>query len=79
MMAKKAQYFLYKIRLDYLLDTKNLDENFEKKLVVKTQKSPETIQEILVLIKKAQDPYSSVTKEDLVRMNTLINEITKIM
>lgn len=77
MMAKKAQYFLYKIRLDYLLDTKNLDENFEKKLVVKTQKSPETIQEILVLIKKAQDPYSSVTKEDLVRMNTLINEITK--
>lgn len=79
MMAKKAQYFLYKVRLDYLLDTKNLDEDFEKKLVVKTQKSPETIKEILNLIKKAQDPYSNVIKEDLVRMNTLINEITKIM
>ncbi len=79
MMAKKAQYFLYKIRLDLLLDTKDLDDEFAKKLQVKTQKSPEMIKELLELIKKAQDPYSNVIREDLIRMNTLINEITKTM
>ncbi|HJY13991.1 MAG TPA: hypothetical protein VJ304_14455, partial [Flavobacterium sp.] len=75
MMAKKAQYFLNKVRLDLLIDTQNLDEEFAKKLQLKTGKNIEAINEAVSLIKKAQDPYSSVMKEDLVRMNKLLDDI----
>ncbi len=78
MMAKKAQYFLNKIRLDLLIDTQNLDDDFSKKLHLKTGKPMEMITEAIMLIKKGQDPYSSVMKEDLVRMNKLLDEIIKI-
>ncbi|MCU7619042.1 hypothetical protein NZ698_17835 [Chryseobacterium sp. PBS4-4] len=77
MMAKKAQYFLNKVRLDLLIDTQNLDEEFAKKLHLKTGKDIETINEAIVLIKKAQDPYASVMKEDLARMNKLLDSILK--
>lgn len=79
MMSKKAQYFLYKVRLDFLIDTSNLDEEFAKKLQLKTAQSSEKINEIIILIKKAQDPYANVMREDLVRMNLLIDEITRKM
>jgi hypothetical protein len=36
-----------------LIDTQNLDEEFEKKLHLKTGKSPEKIKEAVVLIKKS--------------------------
>ncbi|KPH11310.1 DUF4350 domain-containing protein [Chryseobacterium sp. ERMR1:04] len=75
MMAKKAQYFLNKVRLDLLIDTQNLDEEFAKKLQLKTGKTIEMINEAINLIKKAQDPYASVMKEDLARMNKLLDEI----
>ncbi|KMQ68103.1 hypothetical protein ACM39_09615 [Chryseobacterium sp. FH2] len=75
MMAKKAQYFLNKIRMELLIDTQNLDEEFAKKLQLKTGKSVETINEAIDLIKKGQDPYASVMKEDLARMNKLLDEI----
>ncbi|MDV7698533.1 hypothetical protein N6B72_16525 [Chryseobacterium soli] len=77
MMAKKAQYFLHKIRLDLLIDTQNLDEDFIKKLQLKTGKPIEMIQEAVSLIKKAQDPYSHVMKEDLAALNTILDEIIK--
>lgn len=77
MMAKKAQYFLHKVRLDLLIDTQNIDDDFAKKLQLKTGRSEEKINEAIVLIKKAQDPYASVMKEDLVRMNELLDEILK--
>ncbi|MNU12201.1 hypothetical protein D3C71_02230 [compost metagenome] len=77
MMAKKAQYFLNKVRLDLLIDTQNLDEEFAKKLQLKTGKSVEMVNEVIVLIKKAQDPYASVMKEDLARINSLLDEILK--
>lgn len=77
MMAKKAQYFLNKVRLDFLIDTQNLDEEFAKKLQLKTGKTIEMINEAINLIKKAQDPYASVMKEDLARMNKLLDEILK--
>lgn len=77
MMAKKAQYFLNKVRLDLLIDTQNLDEEFAKKLQLKTGKSAEMVNEAIVLIKKAQDPYASVMKEDLARINSLLDEILK--
>ncbi len=77
MMAKKAQYFLNKIRLDHLIDTQNLDAEFVKRLHLKTGKNIEIIKEAVDLIIKAQNPYASVMKEDLVRMNKLLNEIIK--
>ncbi len=77
MMAKKAQYFLNKVRLDLLIDTKNLDDEFAKKLQLKTGKNIEIINESVSLIKKAQDPYASVMKEDLIRMNKLLDDILK--
>lgn len=77
MMVKKAQYFLHKVRMDLLIDTQNLDDDFAKKLQLKTGRSEEKINEAMTLIKKAQDPYASVMKEDLVRMNALLDEILK--
>lgn len=75
MMAKKAQYFLHKIRLDFYLDTKNLDAEFAKKLQLKTGKPLMKVEEAIVLINKAQDPYASVVKEDLIKMNKILDEI----
>jgi hypothetical protein len=77
MMAKKAQYFLNKIRMDLLIDTQNLDGEFAKKLHLKTGKPIEMIDEAIDLIRKGQDPYASVMKEDLMRMNKLLDEILK--
>lgn len=77
MMAKKAQYFLNKVRMDLLIDTQNLDEEFAKKLQLKTGKPMEMIHEAIHLIKKAQDPYAGVMKEDLIRINKLLDEILK--
>lgn len=77
MMAKKAQYFLHKVRVDLLIDTQNLDDDFAKKLQLKTGKSQEKINEVIVLINKSQDPYASVLTQDLVRMNELLDEILK--
>jgi hypothetical protein len=78
MMAKKAQYFLNKVRMDLLIDTQNLDGEFAKKLHLKTGKPMEMINEAVGFIRKAQDPYASVMKEDLGRMNTLLDEIIKM-
>lgn len=77
MMAKKSQYFLNKVRMDLLIDTQNLDVEFAKKLQLKTGKNIEMIEEAITLIRKAQDPYASVMKEDLARMNKLLDEILK--
>jgi hypothetical protein len=75
MMAKKAQYFLNKVRMDLLIDTQNLDEEFAKKLHLKTGKPVEMINEAVDFIKKASDPYAAVMKEDLAKMNKLLDEI----
>lgn len=75
MMSKKAQYFLNKVRMDLLIDTQKLDEEFAKKLHLKTGKPTEMIDEAIGLIKKGQDPYAHVMKEDLVRMNKILDEI----
>lgn len=77
MMAKKAQYFLSKIRMDLLIDTQNLDEQFINKLHLKTGKNIELIQEAVELMKKGQNPSASVMKEDLIRMNRILDDILK--
>lgn len=77
MMAKKAQYFLNKVRMDLLIDTQNLDDEFAKKLQLKTGKPGEMINEAIDLIRKAQDPYASVMKEDLTRLNKVLDGIIR--
>ena len=61
--------------MDLMIDTKNLDENFVNILHLKTGKSLDKINEAIVLIRKGQDPYSSVMQEDLIKMNKLLDEI----
>jgi hypothetical protein len=75
MMTKKAQYLLHRVRMDLLIDTKDLDEKFIHLLHLKTGKSVEKITEAVDLIKKGQDPYASVMQADLIRMNKLLDEI----
>ncbi len=75
MMAKKAQYFLNRVRMHLMIDTKDLDEKFIQLLHLKTGKSVEKIKEATELIKKGQDPYASVMQADLIRMNKLLDEI----
>lgn len=77
MMAKKANYFLSRVRTELLIDTQNLNEEFEKKLQLKTGKSPEKIKEALVLIKKSLNPSAHVINEDLITLNKILNEILK--
>lgn len=76
-MAKKAQYFLNKVRIDLLIDTSHLDDSFIDKLHLKTGKSVEIITRAVVLLKKAQDPYATVIQEDLAKMNQLLDSILK--
>lgn len=75
MMAKKSQYFLHRVRLDLMIETQQLDDLFIKKLHHKTGKSEAMIREAVLLMKKGQDPYASVIKDDLVKLNQLLREI----
>lgn len=77
MMAKKAQYFLYHLRTELLIDTQNLDVAFEQTLHLKTGKSMDKIKKVSYFIKKAQDPNASVMEEDLIEMNELLDDILK--
>lgn len=75
MMAKKSQYFLYRVRQELFLDTRRLDEDFVQKLHLKTGAPTEKIKEAVLLIKKAQDPQALVRREDLGRINDLLDGI----
>lgn len=77
MMAKKAHYFLSRVRTDLLINTQTLDENFAETLQLKTGKNRKKIDDAIDLIRRGQDPYASVMKEELVKMNTLLDEILR--
>ena len=77
MMAKKAQYFLNRVRMDLLIDTNSLDENFKEKLHLKTGISKDKIADATKLLLDAQNPYSSLIKDDLIRINNLLDQILK--
>ena len=77
MMAKKAHYFLSRVRTDLLINTQTLDENFAETLQLKTGKNRKKIDDAIDLIRRGQDPYANVMKEELVKMNTLLDEILK--
>jgi hypothetical protein len=75
MMAKKSQYFLHRVRLELMIETADLNENFAQKLHLKTGKDLDKINSAVVLIKKSQDPYASLMKEDLLSLNKILDEI----
>lgn len=71
---KKITYFLEKIRTQYMLDTKVLDENFVKKLQLKTSKDEKDIQKVVDLINKFRK-YNQSTEQDLIALNKAIEKI----
>lgn len=71
--AKKIIYFLDKIRNKYYLDTKNLDEEFIKRLHAKSGKDIQLIKEIVYRINKFnKNKYAE--QEHLIQINTLIEK-----
>lgn len=77
MMAKKAQHFLYKVRMDLKIETNILDEVFINKIHLKTGADKDKISQAVEFIKKAQNPYASVIREDLIMMNKLLDEVMR--
>ena len=75
MMVKKAQYFLHRVRMELLIDTQNLDEEFINKLHLKTGKSIEKITEAVDFIKKSQQSQFILSNRDLIKMNRILDEI----
>ena len=75
MMAKKAQYFLHRVRMELLIDTQNLDEEFINKLHLKTGKSIEKITKAVDFIKKSQQSQFILSNRDLIKMNRILDEI----
>ena len=75
MMVKKAQYFLHRVRMELLIDTQKLDEEFINKLHLKTGKSIEKITEAVDFIKKSQQSQFTLSNRDLIKMNRILDEI----
>ena len=69
---KKIVFFLEKIRTDYYLDTTFLNEDFAKKLQIKSGKSPAVINNLLYLINNhRRSPHNSIDS-DLIAINKAI-------
>lgn len=73
-MSKKITYFLERIRTQYLLDTRVLDEHFVKRLELKSGKNHEDIQRVVDLINKFEKSTLS-TEKDLIEVNKAIEKI----
>ena len=72
---KKIVYFLEKIRNVYLIDTNKLDDEFIKKLHLKSGKDISDIQRAVFLINThRKSPHSSI-EEDLIQINKAIEKI----
>ncbi|QSW90004.1 DUF4350 domain-containing protein [Flavobacterium endoglycinae] len=72
---KKIIYFLEKIRTEYLIDTTKLDDDFIKKLHLKTGKNEADIQELVFLINEHRNSYHDSIEADLIRINNAIEKI----
>ncbi|WP_343614324.1 DUF4350 domain-containing protein [Flavobacterium sp.] len=72
---KKIIYFLEKIRTEYLIDTTKLDDDFIKKLHLKTSKNEADIQELVFLINEHRNSYHDSIEADLIRINNAIEKI----
>ena len=72
---KKIVYFLERIRNVYLIDTNKLDDEFIKKLHLKSGKDLSDIQRAVFLISThKKSPHSSI-EEDLIQINKAIEKI----
>lgn len=72
---KKIIYFLEKIRNEYLIDTSRLDDEFVKKLHLKSGKEIQDIKRAVFLINThRRSPHNSVA-EDLVEINNAIEKL----
>ncbi|TDP01614.1 DUF4350 domain-containing protein [Flavobacterium sp. 245] len=72
---KKIIYFLEKMRNEYLIDTAKLDDDFIKKLHLKTGKNIADIQDLVFLINEHRKSYHGSLEEDLIRINNAIEKI----
>ena len=68
-------YFLEKIRNEYLIETTTLDDNFIKKLQLKSGKNLEDIQTVVQLINYQKKSYHQSVEEDLIALNKAIEKI----
>ncbi|KIO51289.1 DUF4350 domain-containing protein [Flavobacterium hibernum] len=75
LIDKKIIYFLEKIRNEYLIDTRKLDDSFIQKLHHKTGKNITDIQELVYLINEHRKSYHGSLEEDLIRINNAIEKI----
>jgi hypothetical protein len=72
---KKIIYFLEKVRNEYLIDTHRLDDDFIKKLHLKSGKKLEDIQNVVSLINAyRKNNYLSI-EDDLLQINNAIEKI----
>lgn len=75
MAQKKVVYFLNKVRNDLYLNTDTLDEEFAKKLQIKTSKNKEDIDKAIQLMKKAMHTQAPFHQKELVELNELLDKI----
>lgn len=75
LIDKKIIYFFERIRHDYLIDTSVLDENFIKKLQVKTGKEIKDIEHLVYLINYQRKSYHQSVESDLIEINNAIEKI----
>ncbi|AWA31238.1 hypothetical protein HYN48_14665 [Flavobacterium magnum] len=73
-IEKKIIYFLEKVRQDYMIDTAVLDEQFVRKLQLKSGKNIEDIEHLVYLIRKSRSDYRAV-ESDLIEISQAIEKI----
>ncbi len=72
---KKIIYFLERVRNEFLIETNTLDENFIKKLQLKTGKNMEDIENVVRLINYQRRSYHQSIEDDLIEINNAIEKI----
>ncbi|MDI9258248.1 DUF4350 domain-containing protein [Flavobacterium sedimenticola] len=75
LIDKKIIYFLERVRNEYLIDTTVLDENFIKKLHLKTGKDLKDIEHLVYLINYQRKSYHQSIESDLIEINNAIEKI----
>jgi hypothetical protein len=73
LVKKKIIYFFDRIKTDYFLQTDVLDEHFQRKLSRKSGKSEDEIKTLITLILDLNDDNKSITKNDLIELNNLLD------
>jgi hypothetical protein len=72
-LRKKILFFFEKIRQEYHIDTQVLDDDFVKKLHLKSNKNKELIEKIIININKYKKQYI-ITENDLLTFNQLLED-----